>query len=132
MLNCSNEICDLKSVVSNPIQSTTRVCVFIFFESYEDAFGLLCCIFLYRSFLSQILTSHRIVGEGRGRYLFPSTASVHLRTFRHLLATLHVIWLSRNFNRTACNYQAAPRWDLPTYWITVWLIDDVMLTFLFV
>ena len=33
------------------------------------------------------------------------------------------------FNRTACIYQAATRWDLPPYRITIWLIDDVMLIF---
>ena len=44
-------------------------------------------------------------------------------------ATLHVRWLSHIFNRTACIYQAATRWDLPPYRITIWLIDDVMLIF---
>ena len=33
------------------------------------------------------------------------------------------------FNRTACIYQAATRWDLPPYRITIWLIDDVILSF---
>ena len=42
-------------------------------------------------------------------------------------ATLHVRWLSHISNRTACIYQAATRWDLPPYRITIWLIDDVML-----
>ena len=32
-------------------------------------------------------------------------------------------------NRSACIYQAATRWDLPPYRITIWLIDDVMLIF---
>ena len=31
------------------------------------------------------------------------------------------------FNRTACIYQAATRWDLPPYRITIWSSDDVML-----
>ena len=31
----------------------------------------------------------------------------------------HVRWLSGIFNRTACNYQTAIRWDLPPYWITI-------------
>ena len=38
-------------------------------------------------------------------------------------ATLHVRWLSHIFNRTVCIYQAAARWDLPPYRITIWLID---------
>ena len=33
------------------------------------------------------------------------------------------------FNRTACIYQAATRWDLPPYRITIWLIDDVTFDF---
>ena len=33
------------------------------------------------------------------------------------------------FNRNACNYQTATRWDLPLYRITIWLIDDMMLIF---
>ena len=42
-------------------------------------------------------------------------------------ATFHVRWLSHIFNRTACIYQTATRWDLPPYQIATWLIDDVML-----
>ena len=45
------------------------------------------------------------------------------------VATLHVRWLSPIFNRTACIYQAATRWDLPPYRITIWLINDVILVF---
>ena len=33
-----------------------------------------------------------------------------------------VRWLPQIFNRTSCNYQAATWWDLPSYWITIWLI----------
>ena len=33
------------------------------------------------------------------------------------------------FNRIACNYQAATWWYLPLYRITIWLIDDVTLSF---
>ena len=32
-------------------------------------------------------------------------------------------WLSRIFNRNACVYQTATRWDLPPYQITIWVID---------
>ena len=33
------------------------------------------------------------------------------------------------FYRTASIYQTATRWDLPPYWITIWLIDDAMSIF---
>ena len=55
--------------------------------------------------------------------------SFHSRTFRHLFATLHLRWLSHIFNRNACIYKTATRWDLPPYRITIWLIDDVILIF---
>ena len=66
-------------------------------------------------------------GKGGDRLLFPSTTSTRSRTLSHLFATFHVRWLSHTFNRTACIYQTATRWDLPPYRITIWLIDDVML-----
>ena len=56
-------------------------------------------------------------------FLFDSTTSTRSRALRHLLATLHVTWLSHIFNRNACVYQTATRWDLPPYRITIWLID---------
>ena len=74
----------------------------------------------------------RLTGQqekGEDHLLFHSTTSTHSRTFRHLFATLHVRWLSHIFNRTACIYQAATQWDLPPYRITIWLTDDVTLSF---
>ena len=68
-------------------------------------------------------------GKGRDHFLFYSPTSTGSRTFRHLLATLYVRWLSHIFHRTACIYQAATRWDIPPYRITIWLIDDVTLSF---
>ena len=62
-------------------------------------------------------------GKGGDHLLFHSTTSTRSRTFRHLFATLHVRWLSRIFNRNACVYQTATRWDLPPYRITIWVID---------
>ena len=59
----------------------------------------------------------------RSYFLFQSTTSTHPRTLRHLFATLHVRRLSRIFNRNACVYQTAIRWDLPPYRITIWVID---------
>ena len=43
--------------------------------------------------------------------------------------TIFYSTLSHIFNRNACIYQTATRWDLPPYRITIWLIDDVMLIF---
>ena len=68
-------------------------------------------------------------GKGGDHFLFYSTTSTRSRTFRHLFATFHVRWLSRIFNRNACIYQTATRWDVPPYRITIWLIDDVTLSF---
>ena len=53
-------------------------------------------------------------GKGRDHFLFHSTTSTRSRTFRYLFATLHVRWLSHIFNRNACIYQTATRWDFPT------------------
>ena len=68
-------------------------------------------------------------GKEGDRLLSHWTIFTFPRAFRHLIATLHVRWLSRIFNRTACIYQTATRWDLPPYRITIWLIDDVTLVF---
>ena len=70
-------------------------------------------------------------GKGRGPLLFHSTTSNHSRTFRHLFSTLHVRWLSHIFNRTACIYQSATRWNLPPYWIT-FDVDFCLFTWWFV
>ena len=70
-------------------------------------------------------------GRGGDHLLFHSTTFTRSRTFRHLFATFHVRWLSHIFNRNACIYQTATRWDLPPYRITIWLIDDVILIFVY-
>ena len=62
-------------------------------------------------------------GKGGDHRLFRCTTSTRSQTLRHLFETLHVRWLSRIFNRSACVYQTATRWDLPPYRITIWLID---------
>ena len=84
--------------------------------------------FFYQGFLSRTLTIHRTAG-GRHHLLFHSTTSTRSQIFRHFFATLHVRWLSHIFNRTAGIYQTANRWDLPPYRITIWLIDDLTLSF---
>ena len=53
--------------------------------------------------------------RGREGTIFYSTLSLPpSQTLRHLFATLHVRWLSGIFNRNACIYQAATRWDFTT------------------
>ena len=79
--------------------------------------------FFYQGFLSQTLTIHRTVREGRGSPFFHSTTFTGSWTLRHLVATLHVRWLSHIFNRNACVYQTVTRWDLQPYRITIWLTD---------
>ena len=79
-------------------------------------------------FLSQTLAIHRTAGKGRESSLFLSATSTCSRTFRHLLATLHVRWMPRICNRMACNYQSDTRWNAPPYLITFWLTDDGMLS----
>ena len=70
-------------------------------------------------------------GKGGNIFSFYSITSTCWWTFRHLFATLYVRWLCHIFNRNTCIYQTATGWDLPPYRITIWLIDDVMLTFVF-
>ena len=70
-------------------------------------------------------------GKEGDHLLFNSTTSTCSWTFRHLFAALHVRWLSHIFNRNACIYQTSTRWYLPSYQITIWLIDDVILIFVY-
>ena len=79
--------------------------------------------FFYQGFLHR---QWRFTGQqrkGGDHLLFHSTTSTRSQTLRHLYATLHVRWLSRIFNRNACVYQTATRWDLPPYRVTIWVID---------
>ena len=88
---------------------------------------------LYSIFFSIIVLFHGYwqlteqQGKGEDHLLIHSTTPNRSRTFRHLFATLHVRWLSHIFNRIACIYQTATRWDVPPYRITIWLIEDVTL-----
>ena len=86
--------------------------------------------FFFLSGLSFTDTDNSQNSRGReGTILFHSSTSICSRTFRDLSATLHVRWLSHIFNSNACIYQAATRWDLPPYRVTIWLIVDVILIF---
>ena len=70
-------------------------------------------------------------GKGGDHHSFHPTTSTRSQIFRHLFATLQVRWLSHVFNCNACIYQTATQWDLPAYRITIWLIDDVILIFVY-
>ena len=61
--------------------------------------------------------------NGGDHLLFHSATCTCSRTLTHLFSTLHVKWVSRIFNRNACVFQIAIRWDLPPYRITIWVID---------
>ena len=122
-MNCVLLELDIEIVIRNFI---VTLCFFPFLKTMFFCFCFFG-VFFYQGFLSRTLTTHRTAGEGRGPSLFHSTTSTRSRTFRHLFATLHVRWLSHIFNCTACIYQTATRWDLPLYWITIWLFHDVML-----
>ena len=86
--------------------------------------------FFYQGFLSRTLAIHRTAGEGRGPFFIP------LYHFHPLTNIQTFIWnftrkmtIKYFLNRTTCIYQAATRWDLPPYRITIWLIDDVTLVY---
>ena len=103
-------------------------------SSYRNqSIDLLCksvdwCLYIYIFSISVFFGGYwRLTGQqgkGRDHLLFHSTTFTRSRTFRHLIATLHVRWLSHIFNCIACIYQTATRWDLPPHRITIWLIDD--------
>ena len=62
-------------------------------------------------------------GRGRQETIFYSTLSLP-PAHEHSDIYLQLC----NF-RTTCIYQTATRWDLPSYRITIWLIDNVTLVF---
>ena len=68
-------------------------------------------------------------GKGGDHFLFHSTTSTRSRTLKELFCNFAREMTITYFNRTACIYQAATRWDLPPYRITIWLIDDVTFDF---
>ena len=101
---------------SSTCSQTVRViCLYAFFF-----------FFLSRFFL-RTMTIHRIAEKGIGRFLFLSTTSTRSRIFRHLFATLRVIWLPRIFNCIICNHQTGAWWNLPPLGICIWMIINWML-----
>ena len=91
--------------------------------------------FFSQAFLSRTLKNHRTAGDGRGPsiillYRFHPLTNIQIFATLQVRWLSHILrWLSHIFNCNACIYQASTRWDLPPYWITIWLIGDVMLIF---
>ena len=85
--------------------------------------AIIIIFFFCQGFLHRHWRFARQQGKGGDHLLFHSTTSTRSQTMRHLFAILHVRWLSHTFNRSACVYQTATRWDLPSHWITIWVID---------
>ena len=98
-------------------------------------FSPLTFLFFYQSFLFFFHRHWRFTGQqGKGgdHLLFHSITSTSSRNIRHLLASLHVRWLSRISNRNACVYQAATRWYLQPYRITNWLMTQCLFVYLMI
>ena len=92
----------------------------------------LSVLFYLSGFFSQTLTTHRTLGEGTGASFYSTLPLPPAHEHPDIcFATLHVRWLSHIFNLTACIYQPAARGGLPPYRISIWLIDDVTLIFLY-
>ena len=109
---------------------THAICIFSVIAHAICLFSMIAHIFFsIRIFFHRHWQLIGQQGKGGDHLLFHSTTCTRSRTFRHLFATLHVRWLSHIFNRNACVYQTATRWDLPPYRITIWLTDDVTLSF---
>ena len=76
--------------------------------------------FFYQNFLLQGLMIHRTAGEGRGPSFIPL---YHFHLLTNIQVFICTFACEMTINRSACVYQTATRWDLPPYWITIWLID---------
>ena len=79
--------------------------------------------FSYQGFLHRHWRFRGQYRKGGDHLIFHCTTSTCSRKLRNLFATLHMRWLSHIFNRNACVYQTATRWDLPPYGITIWKSD---------
>ena len=96
--------------------------------------GVVACACNLATFLSGFSfsdTDNTQGSRGRKRAILYSTLQLPPAQ-EHWNIYLDVTWLSHIFNRIACIYQTATRWDLPPYRITISLTDDVMLNLLFV
>ena len=98
-------------------------------DNFYWLIDLLYMIFFLSGFSSQTPTIHRTAGEERGPSFIPLYHFHPLTNIQTFICNFACEMTSHIFNRTACIYQTATRWDLPPYRITIWLIDDVTLSF---
>ena len=90
-------------------------CIFNRLNNIFSLFFLLYQIFFYR---------HWPFTGQQGREVTFTHPLYHLHTLTNIHLYLQLcMWLSSISNRNAFVYQTATRWDLPPYWITIWLID---------
>ena len=85
---------------------------------------------MFKDFFS-IRVTHRTAGEGRGPSFIPLYHFHPLTNIQTFICSFACEMTITYSNRTACIYQTATRWDLPPYRITIWLIDDVILIFVY-
>ena len=79
--------------------------------------------FFLSGFSSQTLTIHRTAVEGRGPSFIPLYYFHPLTNIETFICNFACEMTIKYFNRNACFYQTATRWDLPPYRITIWVID---------
>ena len=72
---------------------------------------------------SQALTIHRTAGEVIGKSFIPLYQFRPLTNIETFICNFACEMTTRTFNRNACVYQTAIRWDLPPYRITIWVTD---------
>ena len=82
----------------------------------------------YKGFLSQTLSINTAAGRGNGP-CFISLYHFHSFTNIQTLVSNFVYEMTTIFSRIASVYQTAIRWDLPPYWIKIWLSDNTFLVF---
>ena len=110
-----------------PILALLFTLLYIFFIFLMIFFSYIYIYVFLLGVFFQTLTIHRTAGKGRGPSFIRLYHITYLWTFRHLFATLHLRWLLHIFNCTSHILQIATLWDLPPYWITIWLINDAIL-----
>ena len=79
--------------------------------------------FFLSGFSSQTLTIHRTAGEGRGPSFIPLYHFHLLTNIETFICNFACEMTIKYFNRNACFYQTATRWDLPPYRIITWTSD---------
>ena len=84
-------------------------------------------LFFCQSFLFQTLTTYNTTGSEGNHILFLSTISICSWKFRHLFATLRLIWLPHIFNRPLVTTRLLLDGfyhliELPFDWLMMWCL----------